>query len=599
MKTVRERIKALQDLMKVRGIDAYIIPTEDYHHSEYVGAHFKAREYMSGFTGSAGTLVVRENQAALWTDGRYFFQAGQQLEESGIVLMRSGQPDVPTISEYLAKELEDKCCIGMDGRCVSNTFVDGIKKKMGNKDVAFSDQEDLVDLIWEERPERSKQPIWELDAALVGKSRSDKMKAVRHKMTQEKADYLLVTALDDIAWLMNLRGNDVDYTPVFLSYLLLEQDKATLFVNKSSLSEKTQENLQKDGVVLADYQDVDHQLKQLDSNASIWMDKEQTNYHLTNCIPGEMKVVTKNSPIELMKATKTQEEQDNIKKAHIKDGVAVTRFLYWLKQKVQTETITEIDAADKLLEFRKEMEGFLDQSFEPIMAYDQHGAIIHYAATKETNATLQPRGFLLSDTGAHYKEGTTDITRTIVLGELTAEEKKAFTLVLRGNLMLGNARFVEGVCGQNLDILARQPLWEYGMDFNHGTGHGVGYILNVHEGPQRIHWRIRENMQPVPFVEGMVVSNEPGYYKDHAFGIRHENLVLCKKEEKTEYGQFLSFETLTMVPFDLEGIDVELMTQQDIDLLNAYHKKIYDTISGYLSDEERKWLEKETQPIHK
>lgn len=597
MSEIKTRILALQEQMKQRNMDAYIIPTEDYHNSEYVGAYFKTREYMSGFTGSAGTLVVLKDIAALWTDGRYFLQAAQQLEGSGIDLMKSGEKDVPKISEYLAKQLGDGSVIGFDGRCVSNSFVQGIEKAMKDKKIHFADGEDLVDIIWKNRPELSKKPVWELEAEVAGMSRKDKLAKVREKMTESKADILVMTALDEIAWLLNLRGDDVAYTPVFLSDMLIEKNKATLFVQNEIMSTDIIQALKTDGIELADYNSIDECLGRIVKKESVWLDENQVNYHLTQCIPEGVKLIKGVCPVEMLKAAKTTKEMENIRLAHIKDGVAVTRFLYWLKNAVKTQKVTEIEAANRLLEFRKEQEGFLDQSFEPIMAYGKHGAIIHYSATEETNVVMEPKGLCLSDTGAHYLEGTTDITRTIVLGELTADEKKAFTLVLKGNLALGNAKFPEGVTGQNLDILARQPLWEYGMDFNHGTGHGVGYILNVHEGPQRIHWRIRENAVVTPFVEGMIVSNEPGYYQADAFGIRHENLVLCKLDEKTEYGQFLCFDTLTMVPFDLDGIDVELMNSQEIEWLNAYHKKVYDVISPYLKEEEKMWLAEATQPL--
>ena len=597
--TTAEKLQALREQMKKKEIHAYIVPTDDFHSSEYVGDYFKVREFLSGFTGSAGTLVVLDNRAFLWTDGRYFLQAEEQLRGSTIELMRSGQPDVPTIAEFLSKELSEGSRIGFDGRTVSSRFIHQIEKKAGEqgKTFLFQGDFDLVDPIWTERPAISKEPVWEVDVQYAGRTREEKLASVRKKMQKEKADYLLLTALDEIAWLLNLRGNDIAYTPVFLAYMLLSSDSVVLCLHEEILPQPIKEELIQAGITLAPYEEIEKVLAALPESKRLWADFKRVNYHLQHCIPNKVEKIDKASPIGLMKAVKTPEEMAAIRKAHQKDGLAVTRFMRWLKETVGKEVVTEMSAAEKLLEFRKEMDGFLDQSFAPIVAYGEHGAIVHYSAAEETNVELKPCSFCLVDTGGHYLEGTTDVTRTFVLGALTEEERHAYTLALRGHIGLAQARFPEGICGQNLDVLARAPLWEAGLDFNHGTGHGVGFLLSVHEGPQRFHWRIRKEEDPVALQEGMVISNEPGLYLAGKFGIRHENLMLCQKGEKTEYGQFLYLEPLTLVPFDRDAIDTNLMTGAELEELNAYHERVYEELSVYMEGEELEWLRAVTERI--
>lgn len=594
---VRDKIEALRKCMAEHNLAAYIIPTDDFHGSEYVGDYFKAREFMSGFTGSAGTLLVTMQEALLWTDGRYFLQAESQLKDTGITLMRAGKPGVLKLNEYLKETLQENQRIGFDGRTVSAHFVEMLEKEMAQKKIGVDGDNDLVDIIWEARPKRSAKMIWELPLEYAGKSREEKLCKLKEEMEEEHADCMLITALDEIAWLLNLRGDDVLYTPVFLSYLLISQKETTLFVQQSALCEEIRKKLNAVNVKIADYEQIEKVLCTLADSSRIWLDEKRVNYRLVSCIPKSVQVLKKETPIEGMKAVKNEVEAKHAVNAHIKDGVAVTKFIYWLKTHVGKEEITEIGAAQKLLAYRKQMDGFLDQSFEPIIAYGAHGAIIHYAATKETDVLLKAEGLCLADTGAHYLEGTTDITRTIALGRLTEDEKKAFTLVLRGHLNLASAYFLKGVCGQNLDYLARAPLWEHHMDFNHGTGHGVGYVLGVHEGPQRIHWRITKESSCIPFEEGMITSDEPGFYLPGKFGIRHENLLLCKNAAKTEYGQFMHFETLTLVPFDVDAIDVSLMQQKEVAQLNAYHKKVYETLVPFMDAQEKVWLERVTAPI--
>lgn len=596
---VEDKLQMLREQMKKRNLAAYIVPTEDFHNSEYVGDYFKTREYLTGFTGSAGTLLVCRAAAFLWTDGRYFLQAGQQLAGSSIELMKSGQPGVPTLAKYLAKHLEAGDKIGFDGRTVTRAFVEELRGEMADKEIIFCSGEDLAGQVWADRPALSAESVWELEEAYAGFSREEKLERVREKMQEQKADALLMTALDEIAWLLNLRGNDVRNTPVFLAYMLLTGKDAVLCVQEKILSDKIRDKLDRAGVKVAPYEQIEKLVGGLQAGRRLWADGRRVNYRLLEMIPAGVEHLDKPGPVELMKAVKNTVEMDNIRKAHVKDGVAVTRFIRFLKMNVGKEQITELGAAEVLERFRQEMEGYLGPSFDPIIAYGPHGAIVHYAATPDTDVVMKQEGLCLADTGGHYREGTTDITRTIVLGKLTEEEKRDYTLVLKGHLRLGAAKFLEGVCGQNLDCLAREPLWENGLDYNHGTGHGVGFLLSVHEGPQNFRWRIGKDTVCVPLEEGMVISNEPGLYVTDKFGIRHENLVLCRKGEQNEYGQFMYLEPLTMVPFDRDAIDDTLLSRQERDWLNEYHRKVYETISPYLTKDEKEWLQKATAAVGK
>ena len=588
---MREQITALRREMWKHGIFAYLVLTEDFHGSEYAGAHFKCREYLSGFTGSAGTLVVTETDAALWTDGRYFIQAAAELSGSGIALMKQGEPDTPTIERFLAEKMPENSALGFDGRAVNAVFAKKLEKALLKKNIAFKTDINLVGAVWEDRPPLSKQPVFAVSEEFCGLSRFEKLSKIREKMRAENASCTVLSALDDIAWTLNLRGGDVDYNPVFLAFMLVFEDRAELFAERSIFDDKIADSLKTDGVKILPYDGIYDRLNTLDG--AVWADPKTTNSRIFKELKNA-KIISKNSPVELMKACKNPAEIAAEKSAHIKDGAAVTRFMRWLKsavRSVKTELITEISAAEKLEEFRKAGEGYLGQSFEPIMAYGEHGAIVHYSATEQTNAALEPRGLLLSDTGGHYLDGTTDITRTFVLGELSDEEKRAFTLVLAAHLELLGAVFPKGARGSTLDGIARKPLWDRGLDFNHGTGHGVGFLLNVHEGPQRVSYRAAND---APLQEGMITSDEPGLYLEGKFGIRHESLVLC---ERSEFEGFLRFSPLTCVPFDTEGIDKRYLTNSQITRLNDYHKWVCETLSPLLSNDEREWLSEITKPI--
>lgn len=590
---MRQQLSELRRAMQAHGIDLYIIPTDDFHASEYVGAHFRGRHYVSGFTGSAGTLVVTADWAGLWTDGRYFLQAGQQLEGSGIELCKMGEPGVPTIPEYLEKTLEAGQTLGFDGRVVTARQYEGYQRIAEKKQGKIVSDVDLLDEIWAERPALSAEPAWELPVSLTGRSRQEKLHQVRREMESLGADTLILSSLMDVCWLMNLRGNDVDCTPVMLSFAAVTMTDAVLFVNPAILSTEIQAHLKEDGVTIRPYACVYEYTKKLPEDSTVMMNLNVVNSLIRACVPASVRVIDHVDPTELPKAVKNATEVEGFRKAHVQDGVAVTRLMYWLKHNVGKIPMDELSVAEKLEEFRRERTDYIGPSFAPIIAYGAHGAIVHYSPTKESNIPVEPRSLLLADTGGHYLQGTTDITRTFAMGETTDEEKKFFTLVLKGHLHLGNARWKYGCTGANLDYLAREPLWQENMDYNHGTGHGVGYVLSVHEGPQRIHWR----GAPIPLEPGMVTSDEPGFYLEGKFGIRHENLTVVCEGETNAYGRFLHFDYLTMVPFDLDAVDTRYLNEDDKKLLNAYHAKVRETILPYLAGDEAEWLLTATREI--
>ena len=598
MSTIPERLGALRALMQEKGIDAYLIPTDDFHASEYVGEYFKCRKYMTGFTGSAGTAVVTMDAAGLWTDARYFIQAANQLEGSTVTLYRLGEPDVPSVEEFLEKTLMDGQCLGFDGRCVSAKAVDELEAKLAKNGVSIKREEDLVGEIWTERPELSAEPVMELDVKWVGKSRADKLMEIRKAMEEKQADVFVLTSLDDIVWLLNIRGGDVPCNPVVLSYLAMTQQEVILFANEKIFPQEVKDVLAADGVKILPYNDIYEWIEMVETGKTILMNKAKVNSRLAGAVPEGVKILDEENLTYLPKALKTPAEVENMKIAHIKDGVAVTKFIYWLKKNVGKIPMTEISAGEYLNKLRLEQENSLGNSIDPIVSYGAHAAMNHYSATPETDIPIEAEGFLLADTGGQYYEGTTDITRTIVMGPTTDEQKKMFTAVLRGTMNLAAAKFLYGCRGINLDYLARGPLWEMGLDFKHGTGHGVGYLLNVHEGPNSFHWKVTPTRNAGAILEeGMITSDEPGYYVEGQYGIRHENMIVCKKAEKNEFGQFMCFEHLTMVPFDLEAVITEQMNERERALLNAYHAEVYEKISPYLEAEEKEWLKEATRAI--
>lgn len=593
---MKRELELLREKMRETGVDACLIPTSDFHGSEYVGDYFKCREYISGFTGSAGTLVITLDEAGLWTDGRYFLQAAKQLEGSGIMLRKERQPGVPAIEEYLKRTLKRGETLGFDGRCIMQDSAEKLITQLNAQGVAVRTDIDLAGAVWKNRPELSAQPVWPLPVEYAGESSQSKIERVREFLVEKKADYLLLTSLEDIAWLLNMRGNDVESTPVILSYLLLGKKKLTWYIQEKCLSEKIKILLDMQGIKAAPYAQIYADVKELPEDVSVYYDKSAVNTALVSSLPEKVKKIEGVNPTFLFKAKKNPVEVENERNAHIKDGVAVTKFIYWLKSQIGKTKITEISAAERLEQFRNAQEHYVEPSFAPIIAYKEHGAIVHYSATKESDVELKPESFVLADTGGHYLEGTTDITRTIALGSLTQEEKEMYTAVLKGHIQLEMARFLQGCSGQSLDVLARTPLWEKGLDYNHGTGHGVGYLLSVHEGPNSFRYRPSVNgRNDCVFEEGMITSDEPGIYLEGKFGIRLENMIVCQKDMENDYGSFLCFDALTLVPFERSAIIAEELSTKEKEWLNKYHQKVFETIAPYLTEEEAGWLREETQ----
>lgn len=584
--------------MRETGIDIYLIPTSDFHESEYVGGHFKAREFMSGFTGSAGTLVVTQTQAGLWTDGRYFIQAEAQLKNSGIDLYKMGMKDVLSVEDFVIENIPEEGKLGLDGRVINSRLGIKLEERLKEKNASISYHRDIVDEIWEDRPALSCEPAFLLDIRYAGKSRKEKLEDLRKKLEEEKADVFILTCLDDIAWLFNIRGNDIPYNPVVLSYVIITKEKGYFFVNEGVLNTEIKEAFQVDQIEIMPYDAIYDFVKQFSGTDVVLLDKGKVNYAIIRNLNPDIKIIDKVNPTTLAKAVKNEVELENLRKSHLKDAVAVTKFMYWLKTKVGKEEITEITASDYLENLRREQEGFIELSFDTICAYQEHAAMMHYSASKETDVSLKPEGLLLVDSGGQYYEGTTDITRTFVLGSIEEEWKKHFTLVVKSMLNLANAKFLYGCTGLNLDILAREPLWNLGIDYRCGTGHGVGYLLNVHEAPNGFRWKhVPERNDQAILEAGMVTTDEPGVYIEGSHGIRIENELICKKAEENEYGQFMNFEMLTYVPIDLDGIDKQYLDSTDIEQINRYHQMVYEKVSPYLNSEEREWLQTYTREI--
>lgn len=594
--TVAERLSALRKCMQDKHIDMYIVPTADFHQSEYVGEHFKARAYITGFTGSAGTAVITLHDAKLWTDGRYFLQAAKELEGTGVTLMKMFEPGVPTIEEYLEAELKSGQTLSFDGRVVSVGEGDAyasIAKKNGAK---IDYQEDLIDAIWTDRPPLSEEPVWFLEEKYSGESSKSKLSRIRKEMEDAGCDTHIVSTLDDICWTLNIRGNDIDFFPLVLSYAIIKKDRFELYIDERKLDDKLKSILKKDDVILHPYNDIYEDVKKLPENATVLIDKAKLNYAIFNNIPASVSIVNKRNPEILMKALKNPVEVENIKKAEIKDSIAHVRFMKWLKENLGKIRITEMSASEKLDEFRAEMGNFIRDSFEPISSYGPHSAIVHYSSSPETDVELKAGSLYLSDTGAGFYEGSTDITRTYALGEVPEKMKEDFTIVAISNLQLASAKFLQGSTGLTLDILARKPFWDRGLNYNHGTGHGVGYLLNIHEGPAGFRYKYRAG-ETEEIQEGMVITDEPGLYIEGSHGIRLENELLARKGVQNEYGQFLYFETITLIPFDLDAINPAILDEENKKLLNAYHKRVYEEIAPYLNEEEKAFLKKYTRAV--
>lgn len=593
-----EKLETLRRLMAREGMDAYILPTADCHESEYVGAHFKARAYLTGFTGSAGVAVATMEEAGMWTDGRYFIQAAAQLKGSGFDLMKMNEPGVPTVEEYLAQKLPRGGKLGFDGRVLYTGMVKSLQKALAGKQITFAADKDLVGEMWQDRPALSAQPAFRLKLSEAGLSAADKVADLRKDMAREGAEVLLLPGLDDVNWLLNIRGNDIDYNPYLLAFAAVEQEKVTLFAQRAALSDEVVDSLREDGVDVAPYEGFFDYIASIPDGACVWIDTNKLNYAAYTRIPAGVRILDKPSPVTLKKAIKNATEIDNTRNAHVKDGVAYTKFLYWLKHNVGKAELDEIAASDYLEARRAEQEGFLELSFGTICAYNANAAMMHYSARPGSAAKLEPRGLLLVDSGGTYLDGTTDITRTIALGEVPQQWKEHYTATLRGMINLSRANFLYGCRGINLDILARGPLWDVGIDYKCGTGHGVAHIGGVHEPPNGFRWRIvPERNDSCVLEEGMITTDEPGVYIEGSHGIRIENELLCVKGEANEYGQFMHFETLTFAPIDLAPVLPERMTDAERAFLNAYHEAVYEKLSPYLSQEESAWLRQETRAI--
>ncbi len=589
--SVKERIEQLRNLMRERGIEAYIVPSSDPHQSEYVAEHYTARTFITGFTGSAGTAVVTLKEAGLWTDGRYFIQAENELKGTGVTLFRMGEAGVPTIEGFLKDSLDKEAKVSFDGKVISVDYFRNLKKTLENKEFCYEVNYDLIDKIWADRPVKPSTEVILHDIKYTGKSREEKLAEVIKEMKSVGADHYVISGLDDIAWLLNIRGRDVKCNPLTISYVVISNAKCYLFIDDRKISPEVKAELEKANVEIRPYDSVGEFLENITEGIML-LDPSKTNTWVHSAI--KIKTIEAMDITTRFKGIKNETEIENVRNAMVRDGVAMVKFINWIKKTIKTRNITEIEASDKLEEIRRAGENFYDLSFGSISAYKGNASMPHYHATEENQATIKPESLYLIDSGAQYLDGTTDITRTLAMGRLTEEERTDFTLVLKGMINLSRQRFLYGTTGSNLDILARIPLWNAGIDYKHGTGHGIGFFLNVHEGPHRI------AMVPntIKLEKGMIVSNEPGVYKAEKHGIRTENLVVVQMDEKTEYGgQFMKFETLTLCPIDLEAIDTALLTSEEKTWLNDYHKTVFNKLSPDLEGEELEYLKSATREI--
>ena len=596
-KVIQERLCVLRKVMTQKGIDFYLIPTADYHNSEYVNDYFKVREYFSNFSGSNGTLLVWQEGAGLWTDGRYFIQAAQELSGTTIELFRMQDEGVPTMEAFLKERMKDGQTLGLDGRVVSVRQGKKLEEILKEKKGKLAYTEDLADEIWKDRPPFPTGKITILEDTLAGKSVDDKLKELMEALRKEGAEGTFISKLDDLMWLFNIRGCDVPCNPVAMSYGYISDSENVIFLQEKALNDPIQSYFQAHGIRVKKYSDVMSYLENLPKGKKILLDDRYCSFATYKALLNGHMLVEKKNPTELLKAVKNPVELANIKAVYLQDSVAVTKFIYWLKTHVGKEEITEVLAAEYLDGLRRQIPGFLDLSFPTIAAYGVNGAIIHYTATPGKHGVLAPKGMLMVDSGGQYLGGTTDVTRTIVLGPISEEIKKQYTMVAAGMLQLSNAKWLYGCTGRNLDILARQPLWDMELDYKHGTGHGIGYILNVHEGPQNLRWKYAEGMTEAVLKAGMVVSDEPGVYLEGSHGVRIENILVACNGEKNEYGQFMYFDTLTYVPIDLEGIVPKYLNDTQRTYLNAYHKMVREMLEPHLTAEEVEWLREVTREV--
>ena len=590
--SIKERIHALRMTFRPNNIKAFIIPSTDPHLSEYVAPYWMSREWISGFTGSAGTAVILMDKAGLWTDSRYFLQAEKELEGSGITLYKEMLPETPSITKFLCQNLKPGESVSIDGKMFSVQQVEQMKEDLAPYQLQVNLFGDPLKNIWKARPSMPDAPAFIYDVKYAGKSCGEKVAAIRTELKKKGIFALFLSSLDEIAWTLNLRGSDVHCNPVIVSYLLVTQDEVVYFISPEKITQEVNKYLQEQQVSLRKYDEAESFLNSF-TGENILIDPKKTNYAIYSAINPACKVVRGESPVTLLKAIRNEQEIAGIHHAMQRDGVALVKFLKWLEASVLSGKETELSVDRKLHEFRAAQPLYMGESFDTIAGYKEHGAIVHYSATKESDVTLQSKGFLLLDSGAQYLDGTTDITRTIALGELTEEEKTDYTLILKGHIALAMAKFPAGTRGAQLDVLARMPIWSHGMNFLHGTGHGVGHFLSVHEGPQSI----RMNENPIVLQPGMVTSNEPGVYKAGSHGIRTENLTLVCKDKEGMFGEYFKFETITLCPICKKGIIKEMLTAEEVKWFNDYHQTVYKKLSPSLNEEEKKWLLEATKAI--
>lgn len=585
-------LEKIRDIMKKNNINYYIIPSSDSHQSEYVADYFKGREFISGFTGSAGTLLIGHQDAYLWTDGRYFIQAEKELRGTGISLMKMRTSGYPTIEEWIKQNIKEEETLGFDGKLFSVNQYKGFLHIANENKFRLNMNNDLLEEFWATRSELPKSKIFIHEEVYSGKSALEKLSEVRYHMKEKKAANYIISSLDDIAWLCNIRGNDIKFNPVALAYVIVTEKDTNLYINNNKIDNETRIKLNSQGINIYEYDEIEEHVKLI--NEATIIDASKLNAKIYSLLSKDIEIIDEINITTRLKAVKNDIEISNIEKSQIRDGVAMVRFIKWLKESIKKEKITEISASKKLTELRAMGENYKGDSFNTIAGYKDHAAMMHYSATEATDYELKAEGMFLVDSGAQYLDGTTDITRTFVLGKLTSEEKRDFTLVLKGHIALATAKFLKGTTGMNLDILARRPLWNYRIDYKCGTGHGVGYFLNVHEGPQGI----RPEGNTTALEKGMIITNEPGVYKEGKHGIRIENTLLVVEDMKSEeFGEFYKFNTISYCPIDLNGVDIYMLTNEEKEWLNNYHKTVFEKLSPYLSEEEVKFLEGETREI--
>ncbi len=596
---VLERLNALRTKMKEQGIDAYIVLNTDPHGSEYPCSRFKAREWISGFDGSAGIFAITQKEAALYTDGRYFIQAKRQLEGTEIELLKMNIDGALTLEDWIKTKLSENCVVGFDGKTVSVSLYNKFENKFRKNKVEFKTDIDLIDEIWKDREQLPKEKVFEHDIKFAGKTRLEKLEQLRHEMDNEEADCYLIASLDDIAWLFNFRGNDVLNTPVSYAYSFISKDKAYLFIDTQKLEDGIKQSLLKDGVILKEYDEISEFLRQYDKEETIFINPDKVSISLKNSFNKNLETACGIDITTKLKTIKNEIEIENIRNSQVRDGVVVAKLIKWIKKAVKVNEVYESDIHDILCGLRRKQENSFGVGFSTIAAYMENAAQMHYSPVKRKSAKLLPKGMLLIDTGWQYLDGTTDITRTIALGDVSEQMKRDFTLVLKSHINFAMAKFLYGATGANLDTIARKIMWEHGLDYKCGTGHGLGYFLSVHEGPQNV----RMNAHDTKFEAGMIVTNEPGIYKEGLYGIRTENTVLVTFDYENENGKFMKFETISFCPIDLDLVDVSLLSDNEIEWLNNYHEQVYEKLSpsfiSDISEEGLNWLKNATRKISK